>query len=139
MRCLLALCLTACSVPHATDEADKVIAVYRRDYADVTDAQADCVRDARARYARLGHESVQRCGDSNVGCTVIGPRNARVWVGNGLDEQVERWSLRHEYTHVLLWCLTGDSHDGHDVAEFGFAAEVNGPGSLAVLADELEM
>jgi hypothetical protein len=114
-----------------------VIAVYERDYADLSDADAECVRDARVRYARLGHESVQRCGDNNVGCTVVGPRNARVWIGNGLEDDVERWSLRHEYTHVLLWCVTGDSHETHDAPEFGYAAEVNAAGSLSAEADSL--
>ena len=129
--------LAACSVSHATDQADLVIAVYERDYADLSDADAECVRDACVRYARLGHDSVKRCGGGNIGCTVTGPRNARVWIGNGLSDQDEAWTLRHEYTNVLLWCVTGDSHESHDAPEFGYAAEVNAPGSLSAEADSL--
>lgn len=141
MRTLFAtlLCLTACSTPDdAREQADLVIAVYERDYADVSDADVKCVHDVRVRYARLGHTNVERCGTNNVGCTIVGPRNVRIWIGNDLEEQVEHWSLRHEYTHALLWCVTGDSHENHDVPEFGFRAEVDAPGSLSALADELE-
>lgn len=133
---MLAL-LSACSVPGTTAQAELVLAVYERDYAPLSDADKACVRDVRVRYARLGHDHVKRCGGGNVGCTVTGPRNARIWIANGLEDDAQRWTVRHEYTHALLWCVTGDSHEDHDVPEFAYSGTVNAEGSLADLADDL--
>lgn len=136
---VLATMLTACStVPNAVEQADLVIAAYEAHYADISDADVECIRDVRVRYARLGNESVERCGSHNVGCTVSGPLHARIWIGNGLEPRAETYALRHEYTHTLLWCMTGNAHGDHDVPEFGYSAVANAPGSLADLADELE-
>ncbi len=133
---LLALTLSACSVPDATEQADLVIAVYERDYADLSDTDAECVRDVRVRYAGRPRGWILTRNGA-VGHTVTGVASTRVWIDDDLEPQVEAWVLRHEYTHALLDCVEGDPHPDHDVPEFGFAAEVNAPGSLSALADDL--
>ncbi len=131
---ILAL-LSGCSVPDAVDQADLIIAAYERDYGDVSDSDVGCLHDVAVRYAR--RDNVDRCDSRSIGCTVAGPLNARIWIAQGLEPEVQIYALRHEYTHALLWCMEGALHNDHGVSEFGFSDTVDAPGSLARAADTL--
>ena len=128
--------LAACSVSHATDQADLVIAVYERDYGDVSDADVECVRDVPVRYALAPREHILESHGA-IGQTVA-LRNARIWIVDGLEPDVEACILRHEYVHTLLWCMTGNAHGDHQVPELGYSGACDAPGSLSAEADGLE-
>jgi hypothetical protein len=127
--------LAGCTVPDAVDQADLIVAAYERDYGDVSDSEVGCLHDVTVRYAR--HDHVDRCDSQAIGCTVTGPFNTRIWIAQGLEADAEIHSLRHEYTHVLLWCMDGDLHNDHNVPEFGFSPTVHAPGSLSWAVDTL--
>jgi hypothetical protein len=124
-----------CLVADADVQADLVIAAYERDYGDVSDKEADCVHSATVRHVR--RDNVDRCDSNAVGCTITGPLNVRIWIADDLDPQAEIYTLRHEYTHVLIACMTGSQDINHDVPEFGYSSSVRASGSLAIAADSL--
>lgn len=126
MLALAAGCMR--DVPDTMAHAETIIAAYEADYGDVSDSDADCVRDVAVRYA--WHDTIERC-DGAGGCTVSGPLNTRVWIAEGMSPENEACVIRHEYIHVLLWCMTGDSHPAHDVPELGYSGVCNAAGSLA--------
>lgn len=125
---MLLSALSGCeNVPDTAIQADIMIATYEEYSGDVSDTQAACVHRVPVYYAR--HDEVRRCNDRK-GCMVHGRHPLRIWIAQGLEPEEEVRVLRHEYTHVILLCVTGDSHHDHDAPEFYT------PGSLVELASQ---
>ena len=132
MGAVIALALTGChSVPDARLQADIVIAAYEAEYGDVSEGEASCVYETRVTYAR----ETPRCCKGDFwcfGCMRPGMLRAHISIRDDLSEVGEIATLRHEYTHVLLWCMTGDAVGDHDAPEFGYSGDVMAYDSLGM-------
>ena len=130
--------LSGCSNPsycQAHTEAERAIVAYQDDFGGtVTPVQAACVHQFNLDYPGK-HDVEATCGDNTVGCALIPPPpmhptmiEVRRFVP-GRDTKLG--VLRHELTHLVLYCATGDGHPAHDVPEFNFHdGPTDEPGTL---------
>lgn len=136
---LAALLLSGCMASAPCDwhrEADIVAATWEAHYGpELTDAEYACLHTFEARSVESWRTL---CGNSeNIGCTRINMVTGHVLVlkHEGLAPERDAWTMRHELVHVLLYCLTGSSDEGHRHPAFAGSSNVAAGGSLARIAD----
>lgn len=128
----IALIVSGCeTVPWAADQADIIIDRYEAEYGDVSDSEAQCVYDTPVTYPLRGAPNCCQGDYWCLGCTIVRARHPRVFIRRDISAQAKVDTVRHEYIHVLLWCMTGDMAADHDAPEFGYSGDVGAAGSLA--------
>jgi hypothetical protein len=134
--CLVVLsgCVSRNDDEHA--QADAIMDVYERDYGPITESQADCVH--RFVIHVVNDRRVdRRCRELSLACYTHGPRRGIILLRRGIEEPLRTYTIRHELTHQLLWCVEGNMHADHQVPEFAYTSDVTAAGSLSAEADGL--
>lgn len=138
MRYITLIFLTGCltqsySVSGAEEQADLLITTYEREYSsELSDKEVECVHNFNLNYRSHRHvRQICEAPFSVVGCMYYRRSPADLYLSQALSPEREKYTIRHELTHLLLWCHTGYAAENHQVPEFGFSGTVDAVGSLA--------
>lgn len=123
---IASLILIGCQDPTACEadiQAEQIAQAYDLYFAatPITESQRLCVHDFVVEFET--HRRVNNdCHTSGVaGCASFpSGTSPRLFVSTHGSERHEAGTLRHELTHLMLFCATGDAHPAHDVPEFNF-------------------
>lgn len=135
----VALCMSVGCGPdpsacQADIEAERIAVAYDTFFAvtPITESQRLCVHDFEVHFQTHRHTNMS-CMTSGVAGCEFDPNHApaQIYVSKHDHKAGELGTLRHELTHLMLYCAEGDAHPAHDVPEFNFHdGPTDEPGTL---------